>query len=99
MRLNNLQVYSLKIHKQKMFFIVYKTFVSNVTKKLYAIVNHSKANISCYTSSLIFLPTFSTSKIQYVRETVLPLHKRVDIHGTVNSGREYMIKHFQNDCV
>ena len=41
----------------------------------------------------------NTCNIQYVGETALPSRKRIDIHQTAKSGFEYMVKHFQNDCV
>ena len=80
-------------------FIVNKTFTTNVTNKKYTIITHSGENISCHTSNLIYLLTCSTCNIQYVEETALALHKRINIHQTAKSGCEYLMKHFRNDCV
>ena len=55
-------------------FIVNKTFLSNVTKKIYTIINHSGENISCHTSNLIYLLICSTCNI-YMWEKAVPLHK------------------------
>ena len=48
--------------------------------------------------NLIYLLTCSTCNIQYVEETALSLHKRVNIHQAEKPGWEYKIKLFRNNC-
>ena len=79
--------------------ILSKSFTSNVTKKTYTIINHSGENISCHTRNLNYLLVCSNCYVQYVGETALPLHKRINIHRTAKQGCEYFIKHYRNDCV
>ena len=62
-------------------------------------INHSKENISCHTNNLDYLLTCNKCNIQYVGETALPLHKRIDIHRTAKEGCEYLINHFKYDFV
>ena len=78
---------------------VNKTFESNITQKTYQIINHSRKTISCHTQNLVYLLTCDTCNIQYVGETVLPLHKRINIHRKAKTGCEHMIKHYKEDCV
>ena len=80
-------------------FVVNKTFISNLTKKSFFIINYSWENISCPTSNLIYVLTCSTCNIQYIVETALPLHKRINIYRSTKFCSEYMIKNFRNNCV
>ena len=75
------------------------SFLSNATQKPHEMKNHSRENISCHSQNFIYLLTCKTCNIQYVRETALPLHKRINIYRKAKSGCKHMIKHFRNDCV
>ena len=94
--------YSVKMHKQRCLtcpkFVVNKTFISNLTKKSFFIINYSWENISCPASNLIYVLTCSTCNIQHIVETALPLHKRINIYRSTKFCSEYMIKNFRNNC-
>ena len=75
-----------------------KTFQSNVTHKTFEVINHSKENITCHSQNLIYLLSCRNCNFQYVGETTIPLHKRINIHRKAKSGCEYFIKHFKDSC-
>ena len=74
------------------------TFQSNVTHYNCHVVNHSQENLNCHSQNLIYLLSCNNCNIQYVGETALPLHKRINIHRKAKTGCEYVIKHFKETC-
>ena len=68
-------------------------------KDLFIYINIKIDSVEIFSLITIYicLLTCSIFNIQYVGETALPLHKRINIHRTVKSGFEYGIKHFRND--
>ena len=78
--------------------ILLKEFNSTLTNKKYEIINHSTEPISCHSQNVIYLLSCSECHIQYVGETALPLHKRMNIHRKAKTGCENIIKHFKDSC-
>ena len=78
--------------------ILSKDFTSTVTNKKYEIINHSTETISCHSQNVIYLLSCTECHIQYVGETTLPLHKRMNIHRKAKTGCENIIKHFKDSC-
>ena len=76
-----------------------KQFTSNVTHKTYDIINHTSENLSCHSQNLVYLLTCSSCNLQYVGETTIPLHRRINIHRTSKTGCEHMINHYKEVCV
>ena len=70
-----------------------KSFQSNITHQTFEIINHPLENLDCHSQNLIYLLTCRNCSIQYVGETTIPLHKRINIHRTAKTGCEHIIKH------
>ena len=79
-------------------FTTSKTFSSTVTQKTEKIINHSQENINCHSQNLIYLLTCSNCNVQYVGETTLPLHKRINIHRVAKTGCQHIIDHSKTTC-
>ena len=75
-----------------------KKFTSNVTHYNCQFINHSQENLNCHSQNLIYLLSCNNCNIQYVGETAIPLHKRINIHRKAKTGCEYVIKHFKETC-
>ena len=73
-------------------------FSSTVTQKSEQTINHSQGNINCHSQNLIYLLTCSNCNLQYVGETTLPLHKRINIHRVAKTGCQHIIDHFKTSC-
>ena len=88
--------------KLKMFYMSwtkYKhNFLSNIAKKLIEWKFFLEEIFHATLKILFFHLTRTNSNIQYVGETALPLHKRINIHRNSKSGCKHIIKHFRNDC-
>ena len=76
-----------------------KSFQSNITHQTFDVINHSSENLNCHSQNLIYLLSCNRCNIQYVGETTIPLHKRINIHRTSKTGCEHNIKHFKEHCV
>ena len=48
---------------------------------------------------MIHLLSCNLCNVQYVGETTLPLHKRINLHKRAKSGCEHVIKRFKHVCV
>ena len=68
---------------------------SNIINQTYPIINHSNENINCDSQNLVYILTCQGCNQQYVGETTIPLHKRINIHRT----SEIVIKHFDKTCI
>ena len=75
-----------------------KTFQSNITHQTFQTINHSLENLDCHSQNLIYLLTCINCNIQYVGETTIPLHKRINIHRTAKTGCEHVINHYRECC-
>ena len=75
-----------------------KQISSNITNQTYPIINHSNENINCHSQNLVYILTCQGCNQQYVGETTIPLHKRINIHRTSKTGCEIVIKHFDKTC-
>ena len=75
-----------------------KIIISNVTHRKYEAVSYVNEFLNCHTQNLIYLSTCLKCGIQYVGETAIPLHKRVNIHRTSKEGCEHEIRHRDSVC-
>ena len=79
--------------------IVSDTFYSSVTGRTHSVINHSGEHITCKTQNVVYLLTCKKCRYQYVGESCIPLHKRINIHRTSESGCEIFINHFSTCCI
>ena len=79
--------------------IVSDTFYSSVTGRTHSVINHSGEHITCKTQNVVYLLTCKKCHYQYVGESCIPLHKRINIHRTSESGCEIFINHFSTCCI
>ena len=63
------------------------------------ITNNSREKITCHTQNVIYFLSCNQCNVQYVGETTLPLHKRINLHKRAKFGCKYVIKHFKDVCV
>ena len=75
-----------------------KTLISNITHKQYNIINHTGGNLHCHMQNIIYLLSCEGCNMQYVGETTVPLHKRINIHRTSKSGCTNIITHKKEFC-
>ena len=73
-------------------------FTSNVTGRNYKIINNTDKKINCKLQNYVYLLTCKSCNVQYVGESVIPLHKRMNIHRRGKSGCEISINHYKNVC-
>ena len=73
-------------------------FSSNVTGRTFSAVNVSIQEIHCKLQNFIYLLTCLCCDIQYVGETIIPMHSRMNIHRKGKTGCEIAINHFTNVC-
>ena len=78
--------------------VVSNTFYSSVTGRVHTVINHSGEKITCKTQNVIYLLTCKKCHYQYVGESCIPIHKRINIHRTSESGCEIFIDHFSSCC-
>ena len=71
---------------------------SNVTGKIFNAVNLSSDIVNCHSQNLVYMLICKKCNLQYVGETTIPLHKRINIHRTSKSGCENFINHFNSNC-
>ena len=79
-------------------FNISPSICSNVTGKFFNAINHSNDILNCHSQNLVYLLSCMKCNIQYVGETTIPLHKRINIHRTSKSGCENFISHFNGPC-
>ena len=79
--------------------VVSNTFQSSVTGRAHSVINHSGERITCKSQNLVYLLTCKNCLYQYVGETCIPLHERINIHRTAKSGCEIFIDHFSSCCI
>ena len=75
-----------------------KYFISSVTGRQYQTINPANENIHCKIQNYVYLLTCKSCYVQYVGESVIPLHLRMNIHRKGKSGCEVLINHFKNCC-
>ena len=75
-----------------------KMFKSNVTNKIYKVVNHTGEDLNCHSQNIIYLLSCSSCNIQYVGETAYPMHLRMNQHRTSKCGCEHVIQHATEFC-
>ena len=71
---------------------------SNITGKTFTAINHSNNAINCHSQNLVYLISCNKCNLQYIGETTIPLHKRMNIHRTSKSGCQHFITHFNGSC-
>ena len=79
-------------------FNLSKSFESNVTKRRYEVINHTKENLTCHSQNIIYMLTCLICNIQYVGETIIPFHKRNNIHRTAKDGCKHEVRHCNEVC-
>ena len=72
--------------------------ISSVTNRVYEPINNTEKSISCKLQNYIYLLTCMCCFVQYVGESVIPLHLRMNIHRKGKSGCEILINHFTKVC-
>ena len=75
-----------------------KSFESNTTKRRYEVINPTNENLTCHSQNVIYLLTCLCCNIQYVGETAIPLHRRMNGHRTAKEGCEHEIRHCKETC-
>ena len=71
---------------------------SSVTSRVYEPINNTGKSITCKLQNYVYLLTCKSCFVQYVGESAIPLHKRINIHRRGKSGCEVLINHFTNVC-
>ena len=71
---------------------------SSVTSRVYEPINNTEKSITCKLQNYVYLLTCKSCFVQYVGESAIPLHKRINIHRRGKSGCEVLINHFTNVC-
>ena len=71
---------------------------SSVTSRVYEHINDTDKSISCKLQNYVYMLTCKSCFVQYVGESAIPLHKRINIHRRGKSGCEVLINHFTNVC-
>ena len=71
---------------------------SSVKSRVYRTINNTNNTINCKLQNCVFMLTCKTCFVQYIGETVTPLHKRMNIHLKGKSCCEILINHFTNIC-
>ena len=74
------------------------TFISSVTGREYTTIGADNTKKICKIQNYIYLLTCNGCNAQYVGESIIPLHKRMNIHRTAKSGCEIFINHFTEVC-
>ena len=75
-----------------------KEFVSSTTGRKFFVVDIDPQKTTCKLQNYIYLLTCLSCGVQYVGESIIPVHKRMNIHRTAKSGCKYFIDHFNNVC-
>lgn len=71
---------------------------SQTTGRTYHVVDVDPTRINCKLQNYIYLLTCLSCHVQYVGESCIPLHKRMNIHRTSKTGCEISIDHYTNVC-
>ena len=74
------------------------SFYSSVTGRHHNSQTITQNNVNCKLQNCIYLITCDGCKMQYVGESIIPLHQRINIHRTAKTGCKVMIDHFENVC-
>ena len=75
-----------------------KNVRSNVTHRNYEAVNFTNDTLNCHAQNIIYLLTCLSCGIQYVGETIIPMHQRMNSHRTAKEGCEHEIRHREETC-
>ena len=71
---------------------------SNVTNRIYDAVSYVNSVLNCHTQNIIYLCTCLCCGVQYVGETISPMHIRMNSHRTGKEGCEHEIRHCKESC-
>ena len=71
---------------------------SNVTNRTYEAVSYVNSVLNCHTQNIIYLCTCLCCGVQYVGETISPMHIRMNSHRTGKEGCEHEIRHCNESC-
>ena len=73
-------------------------FSSSITGRTHRVVGVTSSSVNCKIQNYIYLLTCNGCGMQYVGESIISLHKRMNIHRKNKSGCERMIEHFTEIC-
>ena len=71
---------------------------STNTFRVFQTINPTGKRITCKLQNYVYLLTCKKCFVQYVGESAIPLHKRINIHRKGKSGCEVLINHFNHTC-
>ena len=74
------------------------TVKSNNTGRIYHAIDVDIRHVHCKLQNDIYVLCCSSCLVQYVGESIIPVHKRMNIHRTSKTGCEIAIDHFTNVC-
>ena len=77
--------------------VISDKYFSNHSRHTYKIINHTEEDLSCKSKNLVYLLTCRCCNIQYVGETLQPIHMRMNTHRNSKTGCERIIHH-KNTC-
>ena len=77
---------------------IHELIKSSVTSRVYQPINDTNKRITCKLQNFVYVLTCKSCFVQYVGESVTPLHKRINIHRIGKSGCEVLINHFNKVC-
>ena len=75
-----------------------KKVISNVSHKIFEVVNHTGENLDCHSQNIVYLLTCNKCNIQYVGETVQQAHNRINGHRTGQVFCVHLIGHRSTKC-
>ena len=70
-----------------------------ITEHKFKNINHFRENITYHTQNVIYFLSCNQCNVQYVGETTLPLHKRINLHSRTYTRCKNVIIHFKDVCV
>ena len=78
--------------------MIHEKIKSSVTSRIYETINNTNKRINCKIQNYVYLLTCKCCFVQYVGESVTPLHLRINVHRKGKSGCEILINHFSSCC-
>ena len=75
-----------------------KKFISNISGRVHSTIDVNQSSKLCKFQNFIYLLSCNSCNIQYVGESISPLHMRMNIHRTGKTGCSHCIEHFSNVC-
>ena len=80
------------------YLVTSYVFNSSYSNKVYKVINHAGEDLSCKSKNIVYLLSCEDCGIQYVGETMQPLHMRMNQHRNSKIGCTNIITHFKETC-